>query len=67
MEGSLKDKGFIAERGLKKVISPFTEMLENRGWQSLAEHKEPGHPSLVREFFSNMVDKEGKRVYVSRE
>ena len=39
-------------------------MLENRGWQSLGEHKEPGYASLVREFFVNMVEKEGKRVFV---
>ena len=32
MEGSLKDKGFISKRGVKKVISPFAEMLEKRGW-----------------------------------
>ena len=32
MEGSLKDRGFLAKRGFKKVISPFDEMLENRGW-----------------------------------
>ena len=31
MEGSLKDKGFITERGFKQVISPFSEMLEKRG------------------------------------
>ena len=31
MEGSLKDRGFIAERGFKKVISHFVEMLEKRG------------------------------------
>ena len=64
MEGSLKDRGFIAERGLKKVISPFAEMLEKRGWQSLGEHNEPSYASLVKEFFVNMVEKEGKRVYV---
>ena len=39
-------------------------MLEKRGWQSLGEHKEPGYASLVKEFFANMVEKEGKRVYV---
>ena len=55
MEGSLKDKGFITERGFKQVISPFSEMLEKRGWQSLGEHKEPGYASLVKEFFVNMV------------
>ena len=64
MERSLKDRSFIAERGFKKVISPFTEMLEKRGWQSLGEHKELGYASLVKEFFANMVEKEGKRVYV---
>ena len=51
MGRSLKDRGFIAERGFKKVISPFAAMLENRGWQSLGEHKEPGYASLVKEFF----------------
>ena len=64
MEGSLKDRSFIAERGFKQVICPFAEMLEKRGWQSLGEYKEPGHASLVQEFFANMVEKEGKRVYV---
>ena len=31
MEGSLKEKGFIAERGFKQVISHFAGMLEKRG------------------------------------
>ena len=39
-------------------------MVEKREWQSLAEHKEPGCASLVSEFFTNMVEREGKRVYV---
>ena len=30
----------------------------------LAKHKESGCASLVREFYANMVEKEGKRVYV---
>ena len=64
MEISLKDKGFIVERGFKKVISPFDEMLETRGWQSLSEHKEPSYASLVKELFANIIEKEGKRVYV---
>ena len=64
MEGSLKDRSFISERGFKKVISPFVEMLEKRGWQSLGEHREPGYASLVKEFVANMVEKEGKIVYV---
>ena len=32
MERSLKDRGFIAERGFKKLISHFAEMLKKRGW-----------------------------------
>ena len=57
MERSLKDRGFIAERGFKRLISPFTEMLEKRGWQSLGEHKEPSFAALVKEFFANLVEK----------
>ena len=64
MERSLKDRGFIVERGFKRLISPFVEMLEKRGWQSLGEHKEPGYVALVKEFFANLVEKEEKRLYV---
>ena len=64
MEGSLKNRGFIDERGLKNIISPFAEVLERRELQLLAEHKESGCASLVKEFYANMVEKEGKRVYV---
>ena len=32
MERSLKDRGFIAERGFKNLISHFDEMLEKIGW-----------------------------------
>ena len=64
MEGSLKNGGFITERGFKNIISPFSEMVEKKEWQSLVEHKEPGCASLVREFFANMVERKGKRVYV---
>ena len=64
MEKSLKDKGFIAERGFKNQISPFYEMLEKRGWKSLGKHKEPGCAALVKEFFANMVEEEEKKVYV---
>ena len=64
MEESLKERGFNAERGFKKAISPFAEVLEKREWQSLGEHREPGCASLVKEFFVNMVEKEYKKVYV---
>ena len=64
MEKSLKERGFIVERGFKKFVSPFIEMLEKREWQVLGEHKEPGCPAMVMEFFANMVEEEGKKVYV---
>ena len=64
MEKSLKDRGFIVDIGFRKLISHFAEMLENRGWQSLGEHKEPSCAALVKEFFANMVEDEGKKVYV---
>ena len=54
----------MVERGFKKLISPLSEMLEKRGWQSLGEHKAPGCAAWVKEFFSNMVEDEGKKVYV---
>ena len=66
MEGSLKNIGFIADRGFRNIISPFAEMVEKKEWQSLAEHKESRCASLVRGFFANMVGREGKGVYVRR-
>ena len=50
MEESLKERGFIVERGFKKAISPFSEVLKNRGWRSLGEHREPGCASLCYTF-----------------
>ena len=64
MEGSLRKRGFIAERGFKNIISPFAEVLEMREWQLLVEHKEPGCAYLVKEFYANVMENEGKRVYV---
>ena len=29
----LADKGFVGERGFGKLISPFVELIENRGWE----------------------------------
>ena len=64
MEESLKEWDFIAERRFKKAISPFAKVLENRGWKSLSEHREPGCASLMKTLFANLVEKEGKKVYV---
>ena len=64
MEKSMKERGFIAERGFKNLVSPFVEMLEKREWKALSKHKEHGCAAMVKEFFANMVEEEGKKVYV---
>ena len=55
MEKGLKVRGFLIERGFNKIISPFIEMLEKRGWQLLGKHKSLGLVALVKEFYANMV------------
>ena len=40
-EKNLSDKGFIVERGFGKFISPFTEIIEKRGWSLFCMHKPP--------------------------
>ena len=42
MEKCLKERGFIAERGFKNLISPIVEMLEKREWQALASTRNLG-------------------------
>ena len=39
-------------------------MLEKRGWKSLGKHRAHGCVAWVKEFFANMVEEEGKKVYV---
>ena len=29
----LADKGFVSERGFGKLISPFSKIIEKRGWE----------------------------------
>ena len=63
MEKSLKERGFIAEREFKNLVSPFVEVLEKGEWKTLGERKEPGCAAMVKEFFANMVEDEGNKVY----
>ena len=63
-EKNLKDRGFIVKRGFNKLISPFVEMIEKRGWHLLSEHKAPSFVALVKEFYANMVGVRGKTMYV---
>ena len=58
------DKGFISERGFRKLISPFSEIIEKKGWDFFYKHKAPGFVALEREFYSNMVEMKEDSVYV---
>ena len=51
----LADKGIVDERGFRKLISPFSEIIEKRGWEFFCAHKAPGFSTLPREFYANMV------------
>ena len=60
----MADKGFIGERGFGKLISPFAEIIENKGWEFFYSHKAPGFFALAREFYANMVGMREDSVYV---
>ena len=38
MENTMLKKDFIGERGFKQLISPFKEVIEQKGWSLLCEH-----------------------------
>ena len=57
-------KDFIGERGFMKLISPFREVIEKRGWNLFYEHKPAGFAILVCEFYANIVAKKEKTCYV---
>ena len=46
-EKNLSDKWFIGERGFGKLISPFVEIIEKRGWSLFCTHKLPGFATVV--------------------
>ena len=48
-------KGFVGERGFSQLISPFKELIEQRGWEKFCKHQRPGYAAVVREFYSNLV------------
>ena len=60
----LADKGFVSKRGFGKLISPFSEIIEKRGWESFCAHTTLGFSTLAREFNSNMVGMREDTVYV---
>ena len=57
-------KGFVGERGFSKPISPFKELIEQRGWGNFYKHQKSGYAAVVREFYSNLVGRKDNSVYV---
>ena len=60
----LFDKEFVCERGFGKLISPFSKVIEKRGWGFFCEHKALGFLALTREFYANMVGMKEDSIYV---
>ena len=54
----------MCERGFGKLISPFSEVIEKRGWGFFCEHKALGFSALVKEFYANMVGMKEDSIYV---
>ena len=59
-------KGFIGERGFSQLISPFKELIEQRGWGKFCKHHKTGYAAIVREFYSNLVGRKENSVFVKR-
>ena len=57
-------KGFIGERGFSQLISPFKELIEQRGWEKFCEHRKTGYATVVREFYSNLVGRKENSIFV---
>ena len=57
-------KGFVRERGFSKLISPFKELIEQRGWGNFCKHQKSRYAAVVQEFYSNLVGRKDNSVYV---
>ena len=60
----MQHRDFIGERGFSRLISPFEEIIDKKGWHLFYEHKAPGFINFVKEFYANMVGMKEKTVYV---
>ena len=61
----LQHRDFIGENCFSKLISPFLEIVERKGWHLLCEHKAYGFVDVVKEFYTNMVGMKDK-LFMSR-
>ena len=57
-------RGFVGERGFSQLISPFKELIEQRGWGKFCKHYKTGYAAIVREFYSNLVGRKENFVFV---
>ena len=57
-------KRFVGERGFSQLISPFKELIEQRGWGKFYKHQKSGYAAIVREFYSNLVGRKENSVFV---
>ena len=57
-------KGFVEERGFSQLISPFKELIEQRGWGNFCKHQKSGYAAVVCEFYSSLVGRKDNSVYV---
>ena len=64
LRDKLQHRDFIRKRGFSRLISPFQEIVEMRGWHLFCEHKAPRFVDVVKEFYSNRVGMKEKTVYV---
>ena len=57
-------KGFVGERRFGQLISPFKELIEQRGWGKFCKHYKTGYAAIVREFYSNLIGRKDNSVFV---
>ena len=57
-------KGFVGERRFSQLISPFKELIEQRGWGKFCKHYKTGYAAIVREFYSNLVGRKDNSVFI---
>ena len=58
------NKGFVSERRFRNPITPFKEMIEQRGWEAFCAHQKSGYTVVVKEFYSNLVGRKDNTVFV---
>ena len=58
------NKGFVSKRRFRNPITPFKEMIEQRGWEAFCAHQKLGYKAVVKECYSNLVGRKDNTVFV---